>query len=52
MVWTSSSCPHSLGEQGDLIEYLFVALHETFHFVDGVDDGGVIATTELGADLW
>lgn len=51
MVWTSSSCPHSLGEQCDLIEDLFVALHEIFYLVDGMDDGGVITATELGSDL-
>lgn len=47
----SSTVPQVCAQGGDLVVDLFVALHLAFDPVDRVEDGGVVATAEGGADL-
>src|SRR5437660_3133518 len=46
----SSTVAEAEGEGGHLLEDGTALLHETGDLVDGVDDGGVVAPTELTAD--
>ena len=50
-VWRTSTSPQALGQVGDFVEDLLVALDQLLDLLNGVDDGRVITPSEGSSDL-